>query len=73
MKKLLSVILALCVSLAVFAGVSAVYRKFHSPSDEITSSSENSSSSSSKPSSSSSSGSSSSSYRGIDLPTIPLR
>lgn len=70
MKKLLSVILALCVSLAVFAGVSAVYRKFYSPSDEITSSSENSSSSSS---SSSSSGSSSSSYRGIDLPTIPLR
>lgn len=70
MKKLLSVILALCVSLAVFAGVSTVYRKFHSPSDEITSSSENSSSSSS---SSSSSGSSSSSYRGIDLPTIPLR
>lgn len=70
MKKLLSVILALCVSLAVFAGVSAVYRKFHSPSDEITSSSENFSSSSS---SSSSSGSSSSSYRGIDLPTIPLR
>ncbi len=70
MKKLLSVILALCVSIAVFAGVSAVYRKFHSPSDEITSSSENSSSSSS---SSSSSGSSSSSYRGIDLPTIPLR
>lgn len=70
MKKLLSVILALCVSLAVFAGVSAVYRKFRSPSDEITSSSENSSSSSS---SSSSSGSSSSSYRGIDLPTIPLR
>ena len=70
MKKLLSVILALFVSLAVFAGVSAVYRKFHSPSDEITSSSENSSSSSS---SSSSSGSSSSSYRGIDLPTIPLR
>lgn len=69
MKKLLSVILALCVSIAVFAGVSAVYRKFHSPSDEITSSSENSSSSSS---SSSSSGSSSSSYRGIDLPTIPL-
>ncbi len=69
MKKLLSVILALCVSLAVFAGVSAVYRKFHSPSDEITNSSENSSSSSS---SSSSSGSSSSSYRGIDLPTIPL-
>lgn len=70
MKKLLSVILALCVSLAVFASVSAVYRKFHSPSDEITSSSETSSSSSS---SSSSSGSSSSSYRGIDLPTIPLR
>lgn len=70
MKKLLSVILALCVSIAVFAGVSAVYRKFHSPSDEITSSSENSSSSSS---SSSSSGSSSSSYRGIDLPAIPLR
>ena len=70
MKKLLSVILALLVSIALFAGVNAIIRSKYPPSDEITS--EDSSSSSSKPSSSSSGGSSSSSSRGVDLPSIPI-
>lgn len=72
MKKLLSIILALLVSIAFFAGVTAIVRSKYAPSDEITSSSEDSSSSSSKTSSSSSGGSSSSSKRGVDLPTVPL-
>lgn len=67
MKKLLIIILAFCLSLSIFAGVSVIVRSKYLPQDDITSSSKDSSSDSGSSSSSSSSSSS-----GIDLPWVPL-